>query len=71
MTALTEMFAVPYEDKDGNYLYWYDTPEFYEVISFIITKPSGFIEMVKWVKEKYNLSNANPTVAKPIDNISI
>lgn len=26
------------------------------------TTPSGFIEMCNWVKEHYNLSNANPTV---------
>jgi len=28
-----------------------------------ITKPTGFIEMAKWVKSTYNLSNSNPTVA--------
>ncbi len=27
-----------------------------------ITKPSGFIEMCKWVKKEYNLNDANPTV---------
>lgn len=27
-----------------------------------ITKPSGFIEMCKWVKNNYNLENSNPTV---------
>lgn len=35
LTALMEFFGVPYEDKDGNYVYQYDTDEFVEVINFL------------------------------------
>lgn len=32
-----EFMGVPLEDEEGNYLYWYDTPEFLEVIDFMNT----------------------------------
>lgn len=38
-----------------------------------ITKPSGFIEMCKWVKSKYKISNSTPTVCMstfPTDGVS-
>lgn len=35
LSALMEMFCVPMEDSEGNYLYQYDTPEFVEVIKFL------------------------------------
>ena len=65
LTALTEMFAVPYEDKDGNYLYWYDTPEFYEVISFMNTlykEKLVFSENFSYTREQLgtHLMNGKP-----------
>lgn len=35
LSALMEMFCVPYEDADGNYVYQYDTEGFVEVIKFL------------------------------------
>lgn len=38
-----------------------------------ITKPSGFIEMCKWVKAKYKITNSTPTVCMstfPTDGVS-
>ena len=35
LSALMELFCVPYEDEEGNYVYQYDTPEFVEVMKFI------------------------------------
>ena len=35
LQSLMEMFCVPYEDAEGNYVYQYDTPEFIDVLEFI------------------------------------
>ena len=37
LSALMELFCVPYEDSNGNYVYQYDTPEFIEVMEFLNT----------------------------------
>ena len=37
LQSLMEFMGVPLEDEEGNYLYWYDTPEFLEVIDFMNT----------------------------------
>lgn len=35
LTSLMEFMGVPYEDEEGNLVYQYDTPEFYEVLQFM------------------------------------
>lgn len=37
LSALMELFCVPYEDSNGNYVYQYDTEEFVEVMEFLNT----------------------------------
>lgn len=35
LSALMELFCVPYENSEGNYVYQYDTEEFVEVMGFL------------------------------------